>query len=148
MVNAYDCVLFTARHELPYMETETLDITDLDAVREMIEVNAIDTIVNCAAYTDVEKAEGNFEEADLQNHIAVDNLAEAAREFGITLIHIYTDYVFGGESSKPYTELDGTSPLGVYGLTKLAGERAILDSGCDHVILRTSWLYSPYGRNL
>lgn len=147
IVNADDCFLFTARHELPYMETETLDITDLDAVREMIEVNAIDIIVNCAAYTDVEKAEGNFEEADLQNHIAVDNLAEAAREFGITLIHISTDYVFGGESSKPYTELDGTSPLGVYGLTKLAGERAILDSGCDHVILRTSWLYSPYGRN-
>ena len=139
--------IFTARHQLPYALTEYLDITDMDSVSDMVAENAVDIIVNCAAYTDVDKAEGNPEDADLQNHIAPGNLAEVAREMNAALIHISTDYIFGGDSGKPYREFDETAPLGVYGLSKLAGERAISDSDCSHVILRTSWLYSPYGRN-
>ena len=107
----------------------------------------VDVVVNCAAYTDVEKAEGNPETADLLNHLAVAGIAEAARECDAAMIHISTDYVFSGDSSVPYTEGDETVPSSVYGLTKLAGERAVLNSGCRHVILRTAWLYSVHGKN-
>ncbi len=138
--------VFTSRHPQEYPQTQMLDITDIDAVNKIVKTKGIDVIVNCAAYTNVDMAEGNPEDADLHNHIAVANLAEAAREANATLIQISTDYVYDGESSKPYVELDETNPISVYGLSKLAGERAVIDSGCSYIILRTSWLYSQYGK--
>lgn len=124
-----------------------LDITDADAVRRMAKQADAEVIVNCAAYTDVERAEENFASADLLNRTAAGNLAEAARITGATLFHISTDYVFDGNRNTPYTEEDPTDPVGVYGRTKLAGEQAIMNSGCRNLIIRTSWLYSVYGKN-
>lgn len=124
-----------------------IDITDEDAVMRLVKEVGPDVIVNCAAYTDVEKAQGNPEDADMLNHLAVASLSEAARENKAVMIHISTDYVFSGNSSVPYLPTDETSPLSVYGLSKLAGERAVVNSGCSYIILRTAWLYSPYGKN-
>lgn len=107
----------------------------------------IDVIVNCAAYTNVDKAEEDEATADLLNHRAVAILASAALRHDATLIHISTDYVFDGSSCVPYREDAPTVPTGAYGRTKLAGETAILASGCRYLIFRTSWLYSPYGKN-
>ena len=126
---------------------QALDIADEDAVGVFLRKEKINVVVNCAAYTDVEKAECNPETADLLNHVAVAGIAEAAREVGATLIQISTDYVFSGDSCVPYREMDETGPTGVYGITKLAGERAVIDSGCKYIIIRTAWLYSPYGKN-
>ena len=103
--------------------------------------------MNCAAYTDVERAEDDEPTAELLNHKAAGNLAAAAKATGATLFHVSTDYVFDGTAHTPYTE-DGTpSPLGAYGRTKLAGERAVMASGCRYLIFRTAWLYSEYGNN-
>ena len=139
--------IFSDVNEVPGQVTEHLDITDEEAVLAFMRSRKVDVVVNCAAYTDVEKAEGNPETADLLNHLAVAGIAEAARECDAAMIHISTDYVFSGDSSVPYTEGDETVPSSVYGLTKLAGERAVLNSGCRHVILRTAWLYSVHGKN-
>ena len=110
--------------------------------------NNFDVIVNCAAYTNVDKAEDQPEIAHLVNATAVGNLAKAAKDNGIPLIHISTDYVFGGNlNNTPCTEDQSPNPTGVYGVTKLQGEQAILESGCRYIILRTSWLYSEYGKN-
>ena len=124
-----------------------LDITDASAVSKVLKDNEISAIVNCAAYTDVNRAESEPDVAELVNCKAAGVLAEAAAEAGALLVHISTDYVFAGDSCRPYTEADATSPLGVYGRTKLAGEKAIEASGCRYLILRTSWLYSNYGKN-
>jgi len=124
-----------------------LDITDAFAVGKVLKDNEISAIVNCAAYTDVNRAESEPDVAELVNCKAAGVLAEAAAEAGALLVHISTDYVFAGDSCRPYTEADATSPLGVYGRTKLAGEKAIEASGCRYLILRTSWLYSNYGKN-
>lgn len=124
-----------------------LDITDASAVSKVLKDNEISAIVNCAAYTDVNRAESEPDVAELVNCKAAGVLAEAAAEAGTLLVHISTDYVFAGDSCRPYTEADATSPLGVYGRTKLAGEKAIEASGCRYLILRTSWLYSNYGKN-
>lgn len=124
-----------------------LDITDKDAVRRIVEDNSIDVIVNCAGYTDVEKAESEEETAFRLNAEAAGLLAETARACGATLIHISTDYVFDGRQSEPYGEDAAQAPLNAYGRSKLAGELAVLASGCRHMIIRTSWLYSPYGKN-
>ena len=124
-----------------------LDITDAFAVGKMLKDHGISAIVNCAAYTDVNRAESEPDIADMVNCKAAGVLAEAASEAGALLVHISTDYVFAGDSCRPYTEADETSPLGVYGRTKLAGEKAIEASGCRYLILRTSWLYSNYGEN-
>jgi len=131
-----------------YTDIEELDITDLQAIRKIVAEEGIEAIVNCAAYTNVEAAEDNFELAELLNAKAVENLAVAMKETGGLLVHISTDYVFGKE---PYNtpcreDMKGT-PTGVYGLTKLHGEEAILRSGVRHVIIRTAWLYSEYGKN-
>ena len=131
-----------------YTDIEELDITDLQAVRALVAQEKIDAIVNCAGYTNVEAAEDNYELAELLNATAVGNLAAAMKEVGGLLVHISTDYVFGKE---PYNtpckeDMKGT-PTGVYGLTKLHGEEAVISSGVRHVIIRTSWLYSPYGKN-
>ena len=124
-----------------------LDITDASAVGKVLKDNEISAVINCAAYTDVNRAESEPDVAELVNCKAAGVLAEAAAEAGALLVHISTDYVFAGDSCRPYTEADATSPLGVYGRTKLAGEKAIEASGCRYLILRTSWLYSNYGKN-
>ena len=124
-----------------------LDITDREAVSRMVRDLGIDVIVNCAAYTNVDKAEDEPDKADLINNRAVENLAVAAKEADATLIHISTDYVFQGERCTPCTEDWETQPNGVYGKTKLAGEHAIERTGCKHIIIRTAWLYSQWGKN-
>lgn len=126
---------------------ERLDITNLNEVREMVKERSIDVIVNCAAYTNVDRAESDFATADLLNNKAAGNLATAMKEVGGTLIHISTDYVFQGDRNIPCLEDWPTNPLGVYGKTKLAGEKAIEATGCQHIIIRTAWLYSQWGKN-
>lgn len=139
--------VFTDVNTLRGVDTVYLDITNIDAIRITAASENIDVIVNCAAYTDVAKAEDDLDFANLINNTAVSNLATVAEERGATIIHISTDYVFGGDSTVPYKEDDPKNPLGVYGSTKLAGERAIMDAGCNYLIFRTAWLYSPYGKN-
>ena len=126
---------------------ENLDITDLEAIRKMVKANNIDIIVNCAAYTNVDRAESDFDTANLINNTAAGNLATAMKEVEGTLIHVSTDYVFQGDRNIPCREDWPTNPLGVYGKTKLAGEKAIEATGCQHIILRTAWLYSQWGKN-
>lgn len=138
---------FSALDDVYFTDVNKLDITDYKAVESFLEVNEIDTIINCAAYTSVEKAEDNPKLAEVINADAVGNLARAACRNDCLLIHISTDYVFDGKGRVPYTEKDIPCPLNVYGKTKLAGERVILESGCFHIIVRTSWLYSGFGQN-
>ena len=131
-----------------FTDVNELDITDLDAVRKMVKEEGIDTIVNCAGYTDVEGAQDHAELAELLNAKAVENLAIAMKEVDGLLVHISTDYVFGGEElTSPIKEEQKPAPQGVYAVTKLHGEEAIQRVGCRHIIIRTAWLYSPYGRN-
>ncbi|PWL58967.1 MAG: dTDP-4-dehydrorhamnose reductase [Bacteroidales bacterium] len=131
-----------------FTDVAELDITDAAAVRKAVSDNAVDVIVNCAAYTNVDKAEDDAAFAELLNATAVRNLAEAAKENGATLIHISTDYVFGKEPyNVPCREDQKGTPTGVYGLTKLHGEQAIAETGVKALIFRTAWLYSEYGRN-
>ena len=134
-------------HNYICTDVAELDITDAGAVLRAVREQGIDVIVNCAAYTDVEKAEEAEARADLLNHKAAGNLAAAAKETGATLFHVSTDYVFDGTAHTPYTEDVTPSPLGAYGRTKLAGERAVMASGCRYLIFRTAWLYSEYGKN-
>lgn len=125
-----------------------LDITDAERVRKAVKENDINVIINCAAYTNVDKAEDEPEKAALINATAVKNLAQAARDNGALLVHVSTDYVFGGGThNTPCKENLGASPTGVYGITKLQGEREIEQSGCKSIIIRTAWLYSEYGKN-
>lgn len=130
-----------------FTDVEELDITNKSDLSQFFHANNINVVVNCAAYTNVDKAEDESEIADLINHIGVKNLAEACMDKDGFLIHISTDYVFDGTKNTPYTETDETKPLGVYGETKLRGENAIINSGCEYVIIRTSWLYSSFGKN-
>ena len=130
-----------------FTDVAELDITDADAVMNAVKVAAIDIIVNCAAYTNVDKAESDEATAELINATAVGNLARAMKEVGGTLFHVSTDYVFGCDGNTPRTEEMPLNPLGVYGRTKLHGEQAILESGCKALIFRTAWLYSEYGNN-
>lgn len=135
-------------HTFIFADSKLLDITDHQAVKKFIVDNDIKVIINCAAYTAVDKAETDIEIADKINHLAVANMAIVAKEHGIKLVHISTDYVFDGQNYKPYIESDATNPQGVYGATKLAGEQAILDiNPKDSIIIRTSWVYSYYGNN-
>lgn len=130
-----------------FTDVAELDITNADAVMYVAKHYSIDAIVNCAAYTNVDKAESDEAAAELVNATAVGNLARAMKEVGGTLFHISTDYVFGSEGNTPRTEDMPLNPLGVYGRTKLHGEQAILESGCKALILRTAWLYSEFGNN-
>ena len=130
------------------ISTRKLDITDLEAIRAVVRECRIGVIVNCAAYTNVDAAEDNYELAELLNAKAPENLALAMKETGGLLVHISTDYVFGGDPyNTPCREDQTGTPTGVYGLTKLHGEQAIQASGCQYVILRTAWLYSEFGKN-
>lgn len=128
--------------------TTKLDITNLDAIREMVKENDVKVIVNCAAYTNVDAAESNEELAEKLNAKAPENLAKAMKEVNGLLVHISTDYVFGGDPyNTPCKEDQQGTPTGVYGLTKLHGEQKIQATGCNYVILRTAWLYSEFGKN-
>jgi len=142
-----DRYIFTDVTTLPGVETVSLDITNEVAVRLICESERVDVIVNCAAYTDVDKAEDDRGMADLLNHIAPGLLAKVAAERGATLVHISTDYVFQGDVALPCREDWPVQPNGVYGATKLQGEIAVQESGCKYLIFRTAWLYSPYGKN-
>ena len=143
-----DMYIFTDVVELPGVETVKLDITDLEAVRQMVNANDVKVIVNCAAYTNVDKAEDDQDFCALLNAKAPENLATAMKDVGGLLVHVSTDYVFGGEPyNTPCREDQKGTPTGVYGLTKLQGEQAIEASGCHHVIIRTAWLYSEFGKN-
>lgn len=130
-----------------YTDVNELDITDAEAVQRFVSENSVQVIVNCAAYTNVDKAENDEAAAMLINAAAVQNLALAAKSVNATLIHISTDYVFGCEGNTPRTEDMPLNPLGVYGRTKLAGENAVINSGCKSIIIRTAWLYSEFGNN-
>ena len=130
-----------------FTDVAELDVTDAGAVRQAVAQTRAEVIVNCAAYTNVERAEEDEEAADRLNRGAAENLARAAEANGATLIHVSTDYVFDGTAHLPYTEDAPTAPLGVYGRTKLAGERAVAESGCKYLTFRTAWLYSEYGHN-
>ena len=142
-----DSYIFTDINHIDGVETTYLDITDLKAVRKIVTEHQVNAIVNCAAYTNVDKAEEDVALCTLLNRQAPENLAIAMKEVDGLLVHISTDYVFGGVGNTPFREEDPTAPLGMYGKTKLAGEEAIVASGCKHLVFRTAWLYSPYGRN-
>ena len=130
-----------------FTDVAELDITNADAVMYVAKHYSIDAIINCAAYTNVDKAESDEATAELINATAVANLAAAMKEVGGTLFHVSTDYVFDSEGNTPRTEDMPLNPLGVYGKTKLHGEQAILESGCKALIFRTAWLYSEFGNN-
>ena len=139
---------YVASVDYIFTDVEELDICDEGAVAEYVERNQIDTIVNCAAYTNVDRAEDEPEVAERVNSVAVEILSRVAKRHNARLIHISTDYIFGGaRCDRPINESAMPAPLGVYGRTKLMGERAIEESGCDYIIIRTSWLYSTYGKN-
>lgn len=129
-------------------DTEHLDISNLDAIRNVVKRYEIDAIVNCAAYTNVDAAEDNERIADVLNARAPENLAISMKEVNGLLVHVSTDYVFGGDPyNAPCKENQKGTPTGVYGLTKLHGEQKIQTTGCNYVILRTAWLYSEFGKN-
>ena len=131
-----------------FTDRDELDITNQQAIEDFIEKNKIDTIINCAAYTAVDKAEDDEINADKINHLAVKYLAQIAKEKDIKLIHISTDYVFDGKNYKPFIETDSTNPQGVYGKSKLDGEEALKDvNPKNSIIIRTSWVYSSFGAN-
>lgn len=131
-----------------FTDVEELDITNRDAVMNFVKENDIKVVVNCAAYTNVDKAEDDEATAELINAQAVKHLAEACKSNNATLIHISTDYVFGGnEGNTPRTEDEPVNPTGAYGRTKLHGEQTIQEVGCNYLIIRTAWLYSEFGNN-
>ena len=131
-----------------FTDVAELDINDADAVMEAVKSNKIDVIINCAAYTNVDKAVDDADFAELLNAKAVKNLAIAMKAVDGLLVHISTDYVFGGDPyNTPCCEDQKGTPTGVYGVTKLHGEQNILASGCKHIIIRTAWLYSEFGKN-
>ena len=143
-----DNYIYTDVVEMEGLKTTLLDITSLDAVRKIVQENSVECIINCAAYTNVDKAETDEELCTLLNVKAVENLAVAMKEIEGLLVHISTDYVFGGDPyNTPCKEDQKGTPTGVYGKTKLQGEENILASGCHHVIIRTAWLYSEFGKN-
>ena len=138
---------FSDVSELPGEETVSLDITDTQAVNVLTDDLRPSFIINCAGYTDVEKAESEPEAARRLNAEAPRMLAAAAARTGACLVHISTDFVFPGDGIMPLKEDDPTGPVNVYGATKLEGEKAVLESGCRALVIRTAWMYSPYGRN-
>ena len=146
--NSPHTFVFTDVVEAEGVETTLLDITDLEAVRSIVRERNVQCIVNCAAYTNVDKAESDEAFCRVLNADAPRNLALAMKETGGLLVHVSTDYVFGGDPYNiPCREGQKGTPTGVYGATKLEGEQHILAVGCDSVILRTAWLYSEFGKN-
>lgn len=138
----------TEKDKYFFTDIEELDITDKWAVENFVDNNQIDIIVNCAAYTNVDKAEDDYDMAEKLNSEAVKILADAIAKRDGVLIHVSTDYVFGGSAGNtPRSEEEPVNPTGVYGLTKLHGEEALEKSGVRYLIFRTAWLYSEYGKN-
>ena len=130
------------------VETTILDITDIEAVRSIVKEKGIDCIINCAAYTNVDKAETDVDFCRILNAVAPKNLATVMKEVNGLLVHVSTDYVFGGDPyNVPCKEDQKGTPTGVYGQTKLEGEQNIMATGCKHLIIRTAWLYSEFGKN-
>lgn len=143
-----DHFIFTDVTEVEGLETTLLDITNLEAVKEVVKTHKVDCIVNCAAYTNVDKAETDVDFCRTLNAKAPQNLAIVMKEVGGLLVHVSTDYVLGGDPYNiPCREDQKGTPTGVYGLTKLEGEENIKAAGCDYVIIRTAWLYSEFGKN-
>ena len=143
-----DQYIFTDVTDAEGQQTTFLDITNLDSIRTMVKANDIKVVVNCAAYTNVDKAESDQEFCALLNAKAPENLAMAMKEVNGLLIHVSTDYVFGGDPyNTPCKEDQNGTPTGVYGLTKLHGEQNIQKSGVNYLIFRTAWLYSEFGKN-
>ena len=148
VADSADNYIFSDINQVEDVETVHLDITDFDAVQAFVSDNNIDAIINCAAYTNVDAAETNEALAETLNAKAPENLARAIKTVGGLLIHISTDYVFGKEAyNTPCKEDQTGTPTGVYGLTKLHGEEAIKKTDCNYIIIRTSWLYSEFGKN-
>lgn len=134
--------------EFIFTDVEDLDITVKEKVHEFLVDNRINSIINCAAYTAVDRAESDFQTADKVNHLAVKYLAESAKELNIKLVHVSTDYVFNGETFQPYTEDAPCDPKSVYGVTKRAAEEAMISLKLPNsIIIRTSWVYSTFGNN-
>jgi dTDP-4-dehydrorhamnose reductase len=145
-----DNYIFTDVVEVEGVETSILDITNLDAIRKMVSENDVKVVVNCAAWTNVDGAEvlEKYDLVEMLNAKAPENLAIAMKEVGGLLVHISTDYVFGGDPyNTPCKEDQKGTPTGVYGLTKMHGEQAIQNTGVEHLIFRTAWLYSEFGKN-
>lgn len=131
-----------------FTDVAELDITNAAAVEKMVKDNDVNVIVNCAAYTNVDKAEDDREFAEILNAKAAENLAVAIKKSNGLLVHVSTDYVFGGtKNNTPCKEDEPANPTGVYGVTKLHGEQAIMATGCHYIIIRTAWLYSEFGKN-
>lgn len=136
------------QYDMVFASREQLDLSNAQSIAIYFKKNKFDVIINCAAYTAVDKAESEPDLADAINHLAVQQLAEIAVQQQAKLIHISTDYVFNGQQYKPYVETDAVDPQGVYGSTKLAGEQAVQNMMADNaLIIRTSWVYSEYGNN-
>lgn len=134
-------------HHWLFTDIDTLDITDRNAVERFFGGNSIDCCVNCAAYTAVDRAEDEPALAEKVNVVAAKVLADSCQQHHALLVHVSTDYVFDGKGTRPYREDDDTAPISVYGKTKLDGEKAVKESGCDYCIVRTAWLYSSTGKN-
>lgn len=148
--NSNDSYIFTDVNQVEGVETTFLDITDLESIRQIVKDHNVNAIVNCAAWTNVDGAEDpeKYELVEMLNATAPENLAKAMNEVGGLLVHISTDYVFGAEPyNTPCKEDQIGTPTGVYGLTKLYGEQKIIATGCNHIIIRTAWLYSEFGKN-
>lgn len=135
------------QHKFVYTDMPEVDITNLQLLEDLVKKESINAIINCAAFTAVDKAESCEELAAKINIDGPKNLALAAKSVGAKLVHISTDYVFDGKSSLPLKESDATQPIGVYGRTKRQGEMEVEKSGCDAIVIRTAWLYSEYGNN-
>ena len=133
--------------EIIFSSSEDLDISDFEKTNNKLKKINPNIVINTSAYTAVDKAESDTDSANLINHLSVNNMAKICEEIDCSLIHISTDYVFDGKGERPFKENNLTNPSTVYGKTKLDGEKAILNSGCKHIILRTAWLFSCYGKN-
>lgn len=146
--SASDKYIFTDVNQPEGVETTLLDITDIEALRKIVSEKSVKCIINCAAYTNVDKAETDVDFCRLLNAKAPENLAMVMAEVDGLLVHVSTDYVFGGDPyNTPCKEDQKGTPTGVYGQAKLEGEEAIMAAGCKYIILRTAWLYSEFGKN-
>jgi dTDP-4-dehydrorhamnose reductase len=139
--------LLKTGYEVFYTSRDKIDIANFEDTQSKINTIAPDVVINAAAYTAVDKAEDDHEQAELINHLAVASIANICRELDCWFLHVSTDYVFDGTSSLPYKESDQTNPQGVYGQSKLMGEKSVQSSGCKYLIFRTSWVFSEYGEN-
>lgn len=140
-------LMYADKKNFIFVSRKELDLSNPNSIRNYFKQKQFAGVINCAAYTSVENAEINKDYSENINHLAVAQLGEIAKNSKIPIIHISTDYVFDGFSINPYNEKDETNPINIYGLTKLRGEKSLIDLGCNGAIVRTSWLYSEFGSN-